>query len=93
MQSERKKRLSRATVGTNVTVMKRFFERARKEGYIESNPFANLKFVPEVNPARLMFVSRETIQKVLDACACPQMRLIIACRAMAACAAHPSIRH
>jgi integrase len=57
---------------------RQIFKCAMWRGMAKANPFAELKAGAQVNPARMVFVSRETIGKVIDAAPDNEWRLMIA---------------
>ncbi len=57
---------------------RQIFRWAGRRGLAQTNPFAELKAGAQVNPARAVFVSRETIARVLDAAPDAEWRLLIA---------------
>lgn len=67
-----------ATVSKRLKHAKQFFEHAIAKSFVRSNPFDELKALGERNDARLHFVDRATIEKVLASVADPQWRAIIA---------------
>ena len=66
-----------ATISKAVKHAKQFFRLAERKGLVERNPFNELK-AGERNRARLCFVERATIDKVIAEAPDPQWRLIIA---------------
>ncbi len=70
--------LAAATVGKRVRVARAVFRRAMRWGLIASNPFADLRAGPQSNPERSFYVSRDTIDKVLNACPSADWRAIVA---------------
>ncbi len=69
---------SQATVSRTVLYARQVFRWAMRRGMASANPFAELKAGAQVNPARAVFVSRETIAKVMDAAPDAEWRLLIA---------------
>jgi len=65
---------ARRTVG----FAKQWFRAAIRAELIESNPFAEFAAAVQANPKRLVFVSRETAQRVIDACPNAEWRLLFA---------------
>ena len=60
---------------------KQFFTAAVRRKLIKYNPFIGLKSNVQANPDRFCFVTRETIDKIMDVCPSNEWRLIIAlCR-------------
>lgn len=66
------------TIRKRVANAKLFFEDAVARELIPSNPFKSLKGSVGTNRERDHFVTRETIEKVLDACPDAEWRLIVA---------------
>jgi integrase len=62
----------------DVKLARQFFRWGMKRGMVEHNPFADVKAGTETNPARLHFVDRDTIARVMDAAPSIQWRLLIA---------------
>jgi integrase len=67
-----------STAGRTIKQIKQFFRAAVRGRIIRENPFADVNPPSEVNEARKFFVTREVIQKVLDACPDAEWRLLIA---------------
>lgn len=67
-----------ATISRTVLYARQVFRWAMRRGMAKRNPFAELKAGAQVNPARAVFVSRETIAKVIDAAPDAEWRLLIA---------------
>jgi integrase len=67
-----------ATISKWVKQGRQFFKLAHRKGLIDANPFLDIKAGSQRNEARLEFISRETIQKVLDVAPNAEWRLIIA---------------
>lgn len=70
--------LAQATTAKYIKVARQLFRRAEKLKFVEDNPFAEVKAGSQTNAARLRFVSRETIERVLNACPDNEWRLLIA---------------
>jgi integrase len=70
--------LSPATVSKRVKTARSWFKLAVRWGMIPSNPFADVKAGSQRNPERLVFVPRESVEKVLAVCSDPEMRALIA---------------
>jgi len=66
------------TIRKRVANAKLFFEDAVARELIPSNPFKSLKGAVGTNRERDHFVTRETIEKVLEACPDAEWRLIVA---------------
>jgi integrase len=73
-----KAELSKATKGRTVKTGKQIFKWAVKRDLIEKSPFEELKGNKSINPDRMVFVDRATIQKVIDHCPDDEWKLIIA---------------
>lgn len=69
---------ARATVSRTVKLARQFFRWGIKRGMVESNPFSEVKAGTEANPDRLLFVARETIDKVMEQAPSIQWRCLIA---------------
>ena len=72
------KGLAENTVRRRCGRAKQFFTAAVRRRLIPSNPFVDLKSAVQGNPDRFVFVTRETTQKVIDACPDAEWRLIVA---------------
>ena len=70
--------LAVATISKAVKHAKQFFRLAQRKGLVRSNPFSELVAGGERNDARLQFVDRATVAKLLDAAPNVEWRLIIA---------------
>ncbi len=70
--------LSLNTINRRCGNAKLFFRAAKKHKLIESNPFENLKSTTGGNKEREYFLSREDMQKVLNACPDRQWEVIFA---------------
>jgi integrase len=70
--------LAEATISKQVKTARQFFKLACRKGLIDANPFQDVKAGSQRNEARLRFIDRATIEKVLDAAPNPEWRLIIA---------------
>lgn len=66
-----------ATISRTVLYARQMFRWAIRRGMVRVNPFANLKTGAQVNPARAMFIDRDTIAKVIDAAPSAEWRLLI----------------
>lgn len=73
-----KRKSAENTIRKHTAVTKLFFGAAVKKKLIHKNPFAHLKATILPNRERFYFVTREEIQKVLDACPNAEWRLIVA---------------
>jgi len=70
--------LADASVRKHCGFAKHFFAQAVDHEHLTANPFGKLISAPVGNEARQFFVSREAMQKVLDACPDVEWRLIVA---------------
>ncbi len=77
-QSLRESGLAKATIARRVKVARQMFRRAFKWRLIADNPFDDLKAGSQENRARLFFVDRPTIEKVIAQTTDPEWRLLIA---------------
>ena len=66
------------TVRKHIAESKTFFNAAVRSGLIDENPFADQASTIQANPERFHFVTRETIEKVIDACPDAEWLLIVA---------------
>ncbi len=71
-------KLAEATISKAVKHAKQFFRLAERKGLVERNPFQELKAGGERNSARLCFVERATIDRVIAEAPDSQWQLIIA---------------
>lgn len=67
-----------ATISRTVLYARQVWRWAMRRGMASANPFAELKAGAQVNHARAVFVSRESIAKVIDAAPDAEWRLLIA---------------
>jgi integrase len=67
-----------ATAAKTIKVARQMFRRAVRDRLIAENPFDDLKAGNERNRERAFFVTRETTQRVIDACPDAEWRLIVA---------------
>jgi integrase len=74
----RKSGLAQATTAKYIKVARQLFRRAEKQKLIGDSPFADVSAGSQTNTARLRFVSRETINRVLAACPDNEWRLLVA---------------
>src|SRR6185436_4127635 len=70
-------RYATATISRTVLYARQVFRWAVRRGMARVNPFAELKAGTQINAARAVFVSRETIAKVIDAAPDAEWRLLI----------------
>lgn len=68
--------LASATVGRDTGVARQFFNYALKQGLIEINPFDELPTTCNPDRERQVYISEETIYRVLEACPDRQWRLV-----------------
>lgn len=73
-----KSKLAQATVAMHVKKARQFFADAVDRRLIAENPFKNIKAGKQSNEARMEYITRETIQKVIDACPDAEWRLLFA---------------
>ncbi len=67
-----------ATISRTVLYARQIFRWAIRRGMATRNPFSELKAGAQTNSARVVFVDRETIAKVIDAAPNAEWRLLIA---------------
>src|SRR5262249_35276739 len=67
-----------ATISKAVKHAKQFFRLAQRKGLVKQNPFQDLRAGGERNSARLCFVERGTIERVIAHAPDAQWKLIIA---------------
>ena len=67
-----------AVASKSVKTGRMFFKNALRRGLVSANPFADVQAGGERNEARLRFIDRDTITKVLEACPNNEWRLIVA---------------
>lgn len=67
-----------ATISRTVLYARQVFRWGMRRGMTSGNPFAELKAGSQTNTARSVFVSRESIAKVIDAAPDAEWRLLIA---------------
>ncbi len=65
------------TISRTVLYARQMFRWAIQRGMATRNPFTQLKAGPQINTARAVFVSRDTIAKVIDAAPDAEWRLLI----------------
>ena len=70
--------LAAATVSKRIKTARAFFKQAVRWRMIAENPLADVKAGAQRNPDRLVFVPRESVDKVLAVCSDPEMRALIA---------------
>ncbi len=73
-----RKTYARATTARTVGYAKQVFQYAKRQGWVESNPFEEVKGGSTTNATRQHFVKRETIDRVIQSAPSAQWRLIIA---------------
>jgi integrase len=71
-------KLSKATKGRTIKTGKQIFKWAVKRDLIEESPFAELVGNKSVNPERIVFVDRTTVDRVIEHCPDAEWRLLIA---------------
>ncbi len=67
-----------ATISKWVKQARQFLKLAHRKGLVDYNPFQDLNAGSQRNEARLEFIERARIEKVLDACPNAEWRLIVA---------------
>jgi integrase len=67
--------LAEATVGRRITQCRRLFKLAVRQGWIEDNPFANIKAGKQTNPSRSFYVSPEIVAQLIPRLSSDEMRL------------------
>lgn len=70
--------LAPATVAKRVHVARAIFKRAVRWGLIPTSPFADLRAGSQANPDRSVYIPRDTIAAVMEACPDDQWRAIVA---------------
>jgi integrase len=73
-----KRGLAQNTINRTCGIARQFFRAAMRHKLIEENPFSDLTATVKGNKAREYFVTRETAEKVLQACPDEQWRLLFA---------------
>ena len=76
-QSLVESKLAPATVAKRCHVAKNILSKAVRWGMIDRSPFKDLRTGSQTNPGRSVYVNRETIAKVLDACPDAYWRAIV----------------
>lgn len=76
-QSMRDAELADATVAKRVKTARQFFKQAIRWKMVTENPLVDVKAGATTNRSRMVFVSKEMTQKVLDACPDAEWRLIV----------------
>ena len=71
-------KLSRATVARRTAAARTIWRKAVRWNWVSINPFEGISGSSQTDDSRKRFISRETIQKVLDNCPDDQWRLILA---------------
>ena len=66
-----------AVASKSVRTARQFFAVALRRGLVKTNPFIDVRAGGERNEARLLFIDRPTIARVLDACPDDEWRLIV----------------
>jgi integrase len=69
---------AKATVSRTIKLARQFFRWGLKRGLVTHNPFLEVKAGNETNPARLEFIDRDTVARVMDMAPSIQWRLLIA---------------
>jgi len=71
-------KLAPNTVRRRCGIARQFMRAAVRKGLVKSNPFDGLAVTVQGNPSRMRFVTREEIDRVIEACPDAQWRLIVA---------------
>ncbi|MBM3956262.1 MAG: hypothetical protein FJ309_16950, partial [Planctomycetes bacterium] len=71
-------RLSPATVAKRVFVARAVFGRAVRWGWLEKSPFDHLKGGSQANPGRSVYVPRDVVADVIEACPSIEWRVVVA---------------
>ncbi len=71
-------KLAEATIANRIVACRQFFKVAVRRKLIPANPFTDVRTGSQKNPARLRFIDRETIARVMEACPTLEWRLIVA---------------
>ena len=74
----RQQELSEATVTRRCRLAKTFFNAAVRHRLLTKNPFRDVKGKVHGNEARQRFITREQVQKAIDACPDAEWRLLVA---------------
>ncbi len=77
-RSLRDEGLAEATISKRTKTARQFFKLALRWKMIRENPFADIKAGVQTNRNRMRFVTREMVQRVLDAAPDAEWRVIIA---------------
>jgi len=70
-------RLAPATIAKRVMVAKQVFKKAVRWNWITKSPFEDMRAGSQVNASRLVYVSTEIIETVLDACPSIEWKVIV----------------
>jgi len=70
--------LAGATIAKRTMIAKSIFTRAARWGMIDASPFADLRSGSQINTENSVYVPREVIAKVLDACPDAHWRAVVA---------------
>jgi integrase len=73
-----KAELAPPTIAKRVKTARQIFKQAVRWKMMTENPFADVKAGGSTNKSRMFFVTREDVQKVLEACPDAEWRLIVA---------------
>lgn len=66
------------TTSRTIGMAQQFFTNARRGRLIQENPFEHLKRAPMSNPERAVFVTRDSIERIIAECPTAEWRLIVA---------------
>lgn len=70
--------LAENTIRRRLGIARQFFKAAIRKGLLDRNPFADVAVSCQTNHDRFHYVTREDIQKILNACPNPEWKAIIA---------------
>lgn len=73
-----RKRYSTATVARLIKFAKQFYTAAIRAQYVTENPFRDIVAGSMANPDKIRFVTRDEIERVIEACPHGEWRLIVA---------------
>ena len=65
------------TISKIIVTARQIFKDAIDREMLEQNPFQGIKAGSQVNETRRVYVPREDVQRVIEACADPQWRLVL----------------
>ncbi|MEM6553961.1 MAG: tyrosine-type recombinase/integrase [Planctomycetota bacterium] len=70
--------LAEATARKSVQIAKQIMKVAMRRGVLDADPFDHLSGGARSNPKRKRYISRETVQRIIDVCPDAEWRLIVA---------------